>query len=518
MTVNSDDDFSRRSILKQAAAGGVGFLAGGGVLGGPGVSSAEAAVEEVAARDEWLNSRAHFLSGNKVVPGRDGVVVPPRTQARQVFRPRSAQEIAELVRSFPLTTPIACVCGAHESSNAALFASGEAIVLDLVHLKTIEFHREGDHDLVTLGGGVVFRELVEAMKDRRVALPVGTGPTVGVVGYLVNGGLSGYFSRRLGLLAQRVVRLTLVTAAGEVRVLTPADELFTPLLGAGGALGIVVDVTLQLETEEVLRAAEQRVVAFETRDQAVKFTHAALRFQRERVLPNESVAMELVVSGGKVLVATVVFYDSFEGDPAEFIRPLEDLAQELRLSIVQKSQWTTWYEVAAALWPVIAAMKGNPLVMLQHGVGTPGLPSDAVLDFVSGTLVAGAPLDEAPYSIIEIRTLGGAARRRRPIPSGNCQQLFFVDSITLYDARDKSVAERQAIADRTRQIMGQARQVAGLTVELSGTHSQPDDPGPGAVAPVIFGTAELAETVRQWKRNIDPTNRFRFHPYARLLP
>ncbi len=37
----------------------------------------------------------------------------------------------------------------------------------------------------------------------RDALPVGTGPGVGVVGYIVNGGLNGYFSRRLGLLGQR---------------------------------------------------------------------------------------------------------------------------------------------------------------------------------------------------------------------------------------------------------------------------------------------------------------------------
>ncbi|MCP4889444.1 MAG: FAD-dependent oxidoreductase [Planctomycetaceae bacterium] len=91
-------------------------------------------------------------------------------------------------------TPIACVCGGHEASNAPLFASTDAIVLDLVHLNSIEFHRADEGMLVTVGAGVVFRELVEAVKEHHGALPVGTGPGGSVVGYILNGGLSGYFS------------------------------------------------------------------------------------------------------------------------------------------------------------------------------------------------------------------------------------------------------------------------------------------------------------------------------------
>jgi FAD/FMN-containing dehydrogenase len=111
--------------------------------------------------------------------------------------------------------------GGHESSNAAIFASSEAVVLDMKNLNSIEFTRDDEGLLVTVGAGVVFRELVEAVKNQRGALPVGTGPGVGVVGYIVNGGLSGYFTRRLGLLGQRVVKATMVTAAGEMNSLLP---------------------------------------------------------------------------------------------------------------------------------------------------------------------------------------------------------------------------------------------------------------------------------------------------------
>lgn len=514
MSTENHEDLSRRSVLKQVAIGGAGLVAGTAVTSA-GSERACAAIEQVTEKSTWLAGRASCISGNRLL-GDDGDR-PVRTKAREIFRPRSAEEIADLVRSLPADTPVASVCGGHESSNAAAVASDGAVILDLAHLKSIEFHEEDGRSLVTVGGGVVFRELVEAVKERKGALPVGTGPGVGVVGYVVNGGLSGYFSRRLGLLGQRVTRLTVVTAAGEIRVLTPDDELFTAMLGAGSALGIVVDLSLEMEPESVVRGAEQRVISFETRDQAVAFAREALRFQADHVLPDEGVAMELVVTGTKALVATFVFYDTFRGSMAELVAPLEALAQRLELPVVAASHLSSWYETAAALWPVINAMKGSPLAMLQHCMGTEGPPTDAILRFVCDTVVADAPLDEATFSIVEIRTLGGAAMAKKPLPSGNCRHRFFVDLITMYDAKEKTPAQRQEIADMTRSVIEKARGVEGLAVDFSGTHSQPDDPGSAVSPALIFGSEAMAEMVRAQKKRVDPGNRFRFHPYAKFL-
>jgi hypothetical protein len=512
-----NNEFSRRSVLKNAAVTSAGFVATGTVFAANGDDGPNKKIERVDAKEEWLAQRAYCLSGNKVLANSQSGSIAVTTYASQVYRPRSAQEIAEIVKSLPKTTPIACVCGGHESSNAAMFASREAVVLDLAHLKSIEFSHGDDQTLVTVGAGVVFRELVEAVKGRHGALPVGTGPDVGVVGYIVNGGLSGYFSRRLGLLGQRVVKLTMVSAMGEVRVLTPEEELFTAMLGAGSALGIVVDITIRMDAETILQSAEQRVISFETREQAVQFSRSALRLQRDKVLPNESVSMELVVSGTKALVVTLVFYDSFKGKTADFVQPLEDLAAELKLPIVMQSHWTSWYEAAAALWPVIAQMKGSPLAMLQHCVGTKDIPDNAILDFVCDTIIAQAPLDEAKFSIVEIRTLGGAIRSKNEIPSGNRYHQFFVDMITLYDSKEKTVRERQFIADLSSRVVEKARKVSGLTVDFSGTHSQPDDVGTAVSPSNIFGTEALANKVKELKNKVDPENRFRFHPFAKIV-
>jgi len=510
-------EMTRRSALKIVAASGVGLVVGGSV--GAGQLDELSTMPEALSisNDEWFAQRVWSVSANRVLIPKNGADGGVTSLAKRIYRPSSADEIAEIVRSFPASTPIACVCGGHESSNAAMVASQEAVILDLNQLKAIEFTSSDEETLVKVGSGVVFRELVEAVKLQGGALPVGTGPGVGVVGYITNGGLSSYFSRRLGLLGQRVAKMTVVTAAGEICVLTPEDELFTTMLGAGSALAIVADVTLRLATANVVKGSEQRVFGFETRDQAVQYAREAMGFMREQVIPNEAVSLEIVVSGNKAIVATTTFYDNFDGDPNAFVKPLEDLASNMKLTCLAQAHWASWYEAAAALWPVIAQMRGNPLATLNHCVGTQGIPSDEVLDFVSETMVGEAPFDEAPLSILEIRTLGGAAQKGPRVPSGNCEHAFFADFITLYDAAPKSAEERKAIVDATNGVMNNARKVEGLNVDFSGTHSQPDDPTRTVVPSEIFGSVNMAAQVLSVKKKMDPENRLRFHPFARIL-
>ncbi|MGB1779995.1 MAG: FAD-binding protein, partial [Longimicrobiales bacterium] len=208
---------SRRTALKIAVAGGAGMAMGCRVEGEPSSSGAIAQETLEMSNDAWFAQRVWSVSANKVLPEPDGSSTSITSLADSIYRPRSAEEIAALVRALPPETPIACVCGGHEPSGVALVADHGAVIFDLMELKGIAFEEGDGERLVTVGSGVVFRELVEAVREQDGALPVGTGPGVGVVGYTVNGGLSGYFSRRLGLLGQRAVRMTVVMADGTLR-------------------------------------------------------------------------------------------------------------------------------------------------------------------------------------------------------------------------------------------------------------------------------------------------------------
>ncbi len=512
-----ENRISRRTALKGAAASGVGIVVGSSLAEQSLIQAGVPQEAVLGSNDEWFAQRAWSVSANKVLPKTDGATGNVTTLAKRIEHPTSAEEIAAIVKSLPATAPIACVCGGHESSGAALVADRDAVILDLDRLKSIEFESSDDETLVKVGSGVVFRELVEAVKAQGGALPVGTGPGVGVAGYTLNGGLSSYFSRRLGLLGQRAVKMTVVTADGEIRVLTPKDELFTAMLGAGSALAIVVDITFRVADASAIKGAEQLVFGFETRNQAVEFSKKAMQFMKKQVMPNESVSLEIVVTGTKAIVATTVFYDTFEGSTTEFVKPLEQLASGMKLPTLARAHWSSWYEAAAALWPVIAEQKGNPLATSYHCAGTTGIPDDAVLDFVGDVVVGEAPLDEAEMSIVEIRTLGGEAQRGPRVPSGNCDHAFFVDLVTLFDASTKSPAQRQEIVDLTNQVVDKSRAVAGLGVDFSGTHSQPDDVDRSAVAAEIFGSAEMARAVEAQKRQVDPDNRFRFNPFSKFV-
>lgn len=249
------------------------------------------------------------------------------------------------------------------------------------------------------------------------------------------------------------------------------------------------------------------------------FCKDALFFMRDIVMNDESVAMELVVTSDLTCIATFIFYDSFSGDKESFVAPMREFAERSGLDIVvdNVTQWTTWMEAASSLWPIISEIKGDLLVGMQHCCGTKSLPSDKVLDFIVDKWLGESALQSAPMSIIEARTLGGAIHEKRALPTGNFHHSFFVDLLVIYDAESVAIEDRQQISDMTASLLQAGRNVESLTVDFSGTHSQPDDQGQSTVGQDIFGSEANFQNILAVKKKLDPQNRFRFHPFVSIL-
>ncbi|GAA5075675.1 FAD-binding oxidoreductase [Nocardia iowensis] len=96
-----------------------------------------------------------------------------------------------------------------------------------------------------IGAGVRAGALVEAAAAHGLAPLSGSSPSVGVVGYLLGGGV-GLLARQFGYAAEQVRAVELVTADGRMRRLVPGDELFGAVLGSGGNFGVVTAVELAL--------------------------------------------------------------------------------------------------------------------------------------------------------------------------------------------------------------------------------------------------------------------------------
>lgn len=99
----------------------------------------------------------------------------------------------------------------------------------------------------TIGAGTPWTEVIAAASPAGLAPLCGSAPHVGVVGYLLGGGL-GPVGRTFGWAADHVRSLTVVTGRGELVVASAEEnpDLFWALRGGKGGLGIVTEVTIDL--------------------------------------------------------------------------------------------------------------------------------------------------------------------------------------------------------------------------------------------------------------------------------
>ncbi|MFG3409868.1 FAD-dependent oxidoreductase [Streptomyces sp. NPDC048142] len=101
--------------------------------------------------------------------------------------------------------------------------------------------------LARIPAGTPWSAVVRAAAPHGLAAPHGTSGTVGAIGYLLHGGVSLY-GRRLGLAANHIRSVELVTADGRLRRVSAAEdpELFWAVRGGGGGFGVVTAVEIGL--------------------------------------------------------------------------------------------------------------------------------------------------------------------------------------------------------------------------------------------------------------------------------
>ncbi|GIJ20285.1 FAD-binding oxidoreductase [Micromonospora lutea] len=100
---------------------------------------------------------------------------------------------------------------------------------------------------VTVGAGVLAKDLMAALAPHGLVPLVGSSPDVGVVGYHLGGGIP-LLGRRFGYAADRVRSLEVVTADGHQRTVTVESEpeLFWAMLGCRGNFGVVTALTTEV--------------------------------------------------------------------------------------------------------------------------------------------------------------------------------------------------------------------------------------------------------------------------------
>jgi FAD/FMN-containing dehydrogenase len=186
------------------------------------------------------------IAGEVVVPGSPGYEAARRpaiarfhdVRPQAVVRCAAPQDVAEtiaLARRWGLH--IAARSGGHCFAGRS---STSGVVIDVAPLSSVSVAG----GVATVGAGARLGDLYDALAEHGATIPAGCGPTVGIAGLVLGGGM-GILGRRYGLTADHLVAAEVVLADG--RVVACDDhhdgDLFWALRGAGGGnFGVVTSL------------------------------------------------------------------------------------------------------------------------------------------------------------------------------------------------------------------------------------------------------------------------------------
>ena len=191
-------------------------------------------------------------------PGYDAARRPAFARYREV-RPLAVVQCAS-VRDVARTIAYARDTGSHvvPRSGGHCFAgrsSTDGLVLDLGRLDAVTV---GADLRATVGAGARLGKIYDELHAHGRSIPAGCGPTVGIAGLTLGGGL-GLLGRRYGLTSDVLVGAQVVLADGRIVDCDDSQEpeLFWALRGVGGGqLGVVTSFVFET-------VAEPRATRFE---------------------------------------------------------------------------------------------------------------------------------------------------------------------------------------------------------------------------------------------------------------
>lgn len=158
---------------------------------------------------------------------------------------RDVLRSVEFARRHEMLTAIRS--GGHSFAGHGVCDGG--MVIDLSMLKRAEL--DPVQRRVTIGSGVLAAELDCLTQAFRMAVPLGSCPTVGVAGYALGGGESS-LTTKFGYACDNITRVRIVTADGQVLTAREDEhaDLFWAVRGAGANFGVVTSIEFRLNPIE----------------------------------------------------------------------------------------------------------------------------------------------------------------------------------------------------------------------------------------------------------------------------
>jgi hypothetical protein len=166
---------------------------------------------------------------------------------------KDVQLAVEFARDKGLVTAVRS--GGHSFAGHGVCDDG--IVIDLSAMKRVQI--DPANETIRIEPGILAGELDCLTQSFRMAVPLGSCPTVGVAGYSLGGGESS-LTPKFGYGCDSIVRLEVVTADAKVLTASAGDnsDLFWAMRGAGANFGIATSLEFQLHPIETVLSGSLR--------------------------------------------------------------------------------------------------------------------------------------------------------------------------------------------------------------------------------------------------------------------
>jgi decaprenylphospho-beta-D-ribofuranose 2-oxidase len=162
-----------------------------------------------------------------------------------VARPTTIEQCREALAFCREHGMTVCVRGAGRGYGDIALNDGNALV-DMSGMDRI-LALDEEAGQITVEAGARLIDIFQAVHHRLLTLPASPTESHSSVAGAICANVNGKDGWRHGSFANRVVRLTLLLASGELVEVEQGDELFYAVVGGIGMLGIVMEATLQLE-------------------------------------------------------------------------------------------------------------------------------------------------------------------------------------------------------------------------------------------------------------------------------
>jgi hypothetical protein len=133
--------------------------------------------------------------------------------------------------------------GAHGTAGHAVVADG--VMIDLSQMNSVVVDPQARR--ASVGGGALLSEVIAATQEHGLAFPMGLIGHTGVGGLTLGGGM-GWLTRKHGLSIDNLVSSEIVTADGQIRHASEAQnaDLYWAIRGGGGNFGVVTEFEFAL--------------------------------------------------------------------------------------------------------------------------------------------------------------------------------------------------------------------------------------------------------------------------------